>query len=199
MSPRKPSTKDLTKEMIINEAHKQFITKDFHQVSMRSIAKELGCSHGAIYYHFKNKAEIFYAIVSDYFSELNNTLDENMNGPEDHNIKLLNVFVGYMAFGLNNQSQYELMFIMRDSEIDGLSQEAANLSYEKFAQAVQCLSRKELLISDIHSTFIALHGFVTHYRHYVKNYEEAKEAVDIHAKFLIKALTHIESSSSKKI
>ncbi|MGE7947404.1 TetR/AcrR family transcriptional regulator [Lysinibacillus sp. NPDC093688] len=189
MSPRKPSTKDLTKEMIINEAHKQFITKDFQQISMRSIAKELGCSHGAIYYHFKNKAEIFYAILSDYFTELNNTLDENMNGPEDHTTKLLNVFVGYMAFGLNNQSQYELMFIMRDSEIDGLSQEAANHSYEKFAQSVQSLSQAELLISDIHSTFIALHGFVAHYRHYVKNYEEAKEAVDVHAKFLIKALT----------
>ncbi|MBG9452663.1 hypothetical protein ABE61_00810 [Lysinibacillus sphaericus] len=192
MSPRKPSTKDLTKEMIINEAHKQFITKDFQQISMRSIAKELGCSHGAIYYHFKNKAEIFYAILSDYFSELNNILDENMNGPEDHNTKLLNVFVGFMAFGLNNQSQYELMFIMRDSEIDGLSQEAANLSYEKFAQSVRSLSKTELLISDIHSTFIALHGFVAHYRHYVKNYEEAKEAVDVHAKFLMKALTYRE-------
>ena len=188
MSPRKPSTKELTKEMIINEAHKQFISKDFHQVSMRSIAKELGCSHGAIYYHFKNKAEIFYAILVDYFSELNNTLDENMKGPEDHNTKLQNVFVGYMAFGLNNQSQYELMFIIRNSEIDGLSQEAANLSYEKFAQSVQSLSKTELLISEIHSTFIALHGFVAHYRHYVKNYEEAKEAVDAHAKFLIKAL-----------
>ncbi|MFC9539217.1 TetR/AcrR family transcriptional regulator [Lysinibacillus sp. NPDC056959] len=192
MSPRKPSTKDLTKEMIINEAHKQFITKDFQQISMRSIAKELGCSHGAIYYHFKNKAEIFYAILSDYFSELNNTLNENMKGPEDHNTKLLNVFVGFMAFGLNNQSQYELMFIMRDREIDGLSQEAANLSYEKFAQSVRSLSKTELLISDIHSTFIALHGFVAHYRHYVKNYEEAKEAVDVHAKFLIKALTFRE-------
>ncbi|MGE8035264.1 hypothetical protein B1B04_22035 [Lysinibacillus sp. KCTC 33748] len=192
MSPRKPSTKDLTKEMIVNEAHKQFITKDFQQISMRSIAKELGCSHGAIYYHFKNKAEIFYAILSDYFFELNNTLDENMNGPEDHDTKLLNVFVGFMAFGLNNQSQYELMFIMRDSEIDGLSQEAANLSYEKFAQSVRFLSTTELLISDIHSTFIALHGFVAHYRHYVKNYEEAKEAVDVHAKFLMKALTFRE-------
>lgn len=192
MSPRKPSTKDLTKEMIVNEAHKQFITKDFQQISMRSIAKELGCSHGAIYYHFKNKAEIFYAILSDYFSELNNTLDENMNGPEDHNTKLVNVFVGFMAFGLNNQSQYELMFIMRDSEIDGLSQEAANLSYEKFAQSVRSLSTTELLISDIHSTFIALHGFVAHYRHYVKNYEEAKKAVDVHAKFLMKALTFRE-------
>ncbi|MDM5249343.1 TetR/AcrR family transcriptional regulator [Lysinibacillus sp. G4S2] len=189
MSPRKQSTKDLTKEMIVNEAHKQFIAKDFHQVSMRSIAKELGCSHGAIYYHFKNKAEIFYSILGDYFSELNNTLDETVNGPEDNNAKLLNIFVGFMAFGLNNQSQYELMFIIRDSEMDGLSQEAANFSYEKFAQSVQSLSKTELLISDIHSTFIALHGFVAHYRHYVKNYEEAKEAADVHAKFLFNALT----------
>lgn len=50
MSPRKPSTKDLTKEMIINEAHKQFITKDFQQVSMRSIAKELGCVMGLLFF-----------------------------------------------------------------------------------------------------------------------------------------------------
>lgn len=189
MSPRKPAAQELTRKIIMSEAHKQFITKDFHQVSMRSIAKELGCSHGAIYYHFKNKAELFYAILGDYFSELNDTLDETVNGPEDNDIKLLNVFLGYMAFGLNHQSQYELMFIMRDSEIDGLSQEAANLSYQKFAQSVQSLSKNKLLISDVHSTFIALHGFVVHYRHYVKSYEEAKEAVNVHAKFLIKALT----------
>lgn len=192
MSPRKPSTPELTKEMIIHEAHKQFIAKDFHHVSMRSIAKELGCSHGAIYYHFKNKAEIFYAILGEYFSELNTTLENTVNGPEDSSTKIKNIFVGYMAFGLNNQSQYELMFMVRDNEIDGLSQEAANLSYEKFAQSVQALSETELLLSDIHSTFIALHGFVAHYRHYVKNYEEAKEAVDVHARFLIKALIKVE-------
>ncbi|MGE7090892.1 TetR/AcrR family transcriptional regulator [Lysinibacillus sp. NPDC048646] len=190
MSPRKPSAQELTRKMIVDEAHKQFIAKDFHQVSMRSIAKELGCSHGAIYYHFKNKAELFYVIIGGYFAELNTILDETVNnGAEDHQTKLHHVFTGFMEFGLNHQSQYELMFMVRDVEIDGLSQEAANLSYEKFAQAVQTLSMKPLLVSDIHCAFIALHGFVAHYRHYVKNYEEARESVNVHAKFLVKALT----------
>jgi len=192
MSPRKPSTQELTREMIVSEAHKQFIEKDFQQVSMRSIAKELGCSHGAIYYHFKNKAELFYVIIGEYFSELNNILDVTVNGLEDNQTKLHNIFVGYMAFGLNHQSQYELMFMMKNNEIDGLSQEAANLSYQKFAQSVQSISNNKLLNSDVYSTFIALHGFVVHYRHYVKSYEEAKEAVNIHAKFLKKALTYLE-------
>ncbi|MGN4124429.1 TetR/AcrR family transcriptional regulator [Lysinibacillus sphaericus] len=190
MSPRKPSAHELTQEMIVDEAHKQFIDKDFHQVSMRSIAKELGCSHGAIYYHFKNKAELFYVIIGGYFSELNTILDETVNNrTEDPQTKLYHVFVGFMEFGLNHQSQYELMFMVRDDEIDGLSQEAANLSYEKFAQSVQTLSTNQLLASDIHCAFIALHGFVSHYRHYVKNYEEAREAVNVHAKFLVKALS----------
>ena len=188
MSPRKPSAQELTLKMIIDEAHKQFIEKGFHQVSMRSIAKELGCSHGAIYYHFKNKAELFYSIISEYFSELNNVLDDTVNGTEERQTKLYLVFVAFMKFGLDNQSQYELMFMVRDINIDGLSQEAANVSYQKFAQSVQALSTNSLLISEVHSTFLALHGFISHYHHYVKNYDEAKEAVDVHARFLVKAL-----------
>lgn len=189
MSPRKPSSQDLTREMIIGEARTQFIEKDFHQVSMRSIAKELGCSHGAIYYHFKNKAELFYAIIEEYFAELNSLLDAVVDGTEDNRTKLYHVFLGFMEFGLNNQSQYEYMFMLRSNEVDGLAQEAANLSYEKFARSVQSLSDDELLISNIYSAFMALHGFVSHYRGYVTNFEEAKEAAQLHAKFLIKALS----------
>jgi AcrR family transcriptional regulator len=189
MSPRKPSSQELTREMIINEAHTQFVEKDFHQVSMRSIAKQLGCSHGAIYYHFKNKAELFYVILEVYFSALNNTLEEIVIGSDDNSIKLQHVFLSFIEFGLNHQSQYEIMFLIRNTEVDSLSQEAANLSYEKFAQAVQSLSMNKLLIKDIYSAFIALHGFVCHYRGYVKNFEEAKEAANSHVDFIVKALT----------
>ncbi|MFJ7735315.1 TetR/AcrR family transcriptional regulator [Lysinibacillus sp. NPDC097287] len=188
MSPRKPLSQELTREMIIGEAQTQFNEKDYHQVSMRSIAKELGCSHGAIYYYFKNKAELFYAIIEEYFAQLNRFLDETVNGTEDNQTKLYHVFLGFMEFGLNNQSQYEYMFMLRSVEVDGLSQDAANLSYEKFAKSVQSLSDDELIISDIYSAFMALHGFVSHYRGYVMSFEEAKEAAQLHAKFLVKAL-----------
>lgn len=189
MSPRKPSSHELTREMIINAARNQFVGNGFQQVTMRSIAKELGCSHGAIYYHFKNKAELFYVIVEEYFLELNNVLESTVNGPEDNPAKLYNIFLRFIEFGLNHQSQYEVMFMIRNTEVDGLSQEAANRSYEKFAQSVQSLSRKKLLIKDIYSAFLALHGFVSHYRGYVLSFEEAKEPAHVHVDFIVKALS----------
>lgn len=189
MSPRKPSSQELTREIIINEARTQFVEKDFTEVSMRSIAKQLGCSHGAIYYHFKNKAELFYVILEVYFSDLNKILEETVKGSGDNRTKLQLVFLRFIEFGLTHQSQYEIMFIIRNTEVDGLSQEAANLSYQKFAEAVQSLSIKKLLIKDVYSAFIALHGFVSHHRGYVTNFEEAKVAAHLHVDFIVKALT----------
>lgn len=189
MSPRKPSSQELTREMIINEARTQFLEKDFHQVSMRSIAKGLGCSHGAIYYHFKNKAELFYVIVDGYFFELNQILDKTVNGTEDNRTKLNNIFLHFIEFGLNHQSQYEFMFMIRNTEVDGLSQDAANLCYQKFAQSVQSLSMNRLLIKDIYSSFIAVHGFVSYYRGFVISFEEAKETAQVHVDFIVNALT----------
>lgn len=81
------------------------------------------------------------------------------------------------------------MFILRSKEVDGLSQEAANLRYEKFAQSIQSLSGNQLLLSDVYSAFMALHGFVSHYRGYVVRFDEVKEAGHLHAQFIIKALS----------
>ncbi|MBU9710219.1 TetR/AcrR family transcriptional regulator [Evansella tamaricis] len=189
MSPRKSASQELTKEMIIKEARFQFLEKDFHQVSMRSIAKNLDCSHGALYYHFNNKAELFYAIIEDYFSTLNKLLEEVVHGPGENHEKLHDVFLRFIQFGLNHQSQYELMFMIRNTEVDSLSQEAANLSYQKFAQTVQSLTPKDLKVSNIYSAFIALHGFVAHYRKYVNRFEEAEEAAKLHVEFIIHALS----------
>ncbi|MEH7122407.1 TetR/AcrR family transcriptional regulator [Bacillus sp. JJ1773] len=188
MSPRKSSSQELTQEMILNVARTQFIEKDYHQVSMRSIAKQLDCSHGALYYYFKNKAELFYAIIEEYFMNLNRLIEEIVEAPEDSHIKLQKILIGFIEFGLNHQSQYEMMFMIRNTEVNALSQEAANLSYGKFAQAVQSLATNKLLISDIYSSFIALHGFVSHYRGHVSGFEEAKEAAHLHVKFIFKAL-----------
>lgn len=188
MSPRKTTSQELTRESILQKARTQFVKQGFHHVSMRSIAKQLDCSHGAIYYHFKNKAELFYAIVEDDFSKLNNLLDESIQGPEDNTTKLYNVFIRFIEFGLNHQSQYEIMFMVRNTEVDSLSQAAANLSYQKFALTVQSLSEKKHEIIDIWSAFIALHGFVSHYRGYVKNFDEAKPAAKLHVNFIVKGL-----------
>lgn len=188
MTPRKIASQELTREIILQKARTQFVEKGFQQVSMRSIAKVLDCSHGAIYYHFKNKAELFYAIVEEDFSKLINRLEETIQESEDDATKLFNVLIRFIEFGLNHQSQYEIMFLIRNTEVDSLSQAAANHCYQKFAEAVQALSKKKLKIIEVWSAFIALHGFVSHYRGYVDNFEEVKLAAESHVKFIIKGL-----------
>ena len=188
MSARKKEQEELTREMIIQEANRQFLLNDFHKVSMRAIAKELGCSHGAIYYHFTNKSELFYAVVEQYFEQLNQMLDEALISDKSTNQKMIEVFLGFIEFGLNHQSQYEFMFMMRDNDIDPLTQQASNNSYVKFAETLQAISSFPLAPVTIYSTFIALHGFVSHYFGRVKHYEEACEAAIHFAHYLIKAL-----------
>lgn len=78
MSPRKSVDKELSREMILDVARILFVKDGYEHVSMRKIAKELGYSHGALYYHFKNKAELFYALVADGFLLLNQRLEEVM-------------------------------------------------------------------------------------------------------------------------
>ena len=58
MSPRKAVKQELTREMIMNVARNLFVQQGYQHTSMRKIATELGYSHGSIYYHFKNKAEL---------------------------------------------------------------------------------------------------------------------------------------------
>ncbi|RSK27186.1 TetR/AcrR family transcriptional regulator [Bacillus sp. HMF5848] len=188
MSPRKPANQELTKDMIIAEARKQFVERDFNKVSMRSIAKQLNCSHGSLYYHFKNKADLFYAIVEEDFHALNTRLDETIQSDGAPSNKLQNVFIQFIKFGLDHQSQYELMFMKKNEEVDSLSQEAANLSFQRFAEAVQTLSDRKLLIKDIYSAFVALHGFVSHHKGYANSFDEAKEAAHSYVDFILKAI-----------
>ncbi|MCR5785158.1 MAG: TetR/AcrR family transcriptional regulator [Eubacterium sp.] len=52
-----------TKDKILGVAKKEFMEKGFKEASMRNIAKELGISATALYRHYKNKEEIFDAVV----------------------------------------------------------------------------------------------------------------------------------------
>ena len=108
MSPRKAVEQELTKEMIMTAARELFRKKGYQQVSIRQIASELGYSHGSIYYHFKNKADLFYAMIETDFKLLDRWLEDVMNLNLDHQGKLREVLLAYIRFGLTHKSQYEM-------------------------------------------------------------------------------------------
>ena len=183
---RRKVQQELTRDLILDKARDLFVVKGFEHVSMRQIAKELECSHGAIYYHFKNKAELFYAIVVSHFDLLEAKLNQIYNQNMDDEEKLKAIMLGYIEFGLTHQSHYEIMFLTRDDEVLNYLNEKPMIVYDKFAKSLYSLSEQKLSIRDIWSIFISLHGFVTHYIGHIVGYEEVKDAAIYHVNFLLK-------------
>jgi AcrR family transcriptional regulator len=188
MSPRKKVNQELTRQMIMDAARDLFVKNGYQHVSMRQIAKELGYSHGALYYHFKNKAELFYALVEDHFAMLNQILDEVLKQQVENKSKLKNIFLAFIEFGLTHQNHYEIMFLIKDEEVRNFINQSPNKSYEKFAQSIFALCDKRITLQEIYSLFLSLHGFVTHYCRHVVNYDEVKDFAEVHAEFLMKRL-----------
>lgn len=179
---------ELTKDIIMDTARDLFVKNGYQHVSMRQIAKELGCSHGSIYYHFKNKAELFYALVANHFDLLEHRLDEILNRKIDNRDKIKEILLGFIEFGLTHQSHYEIMFLTKDEDVRNYLNEKPMLVYEKFAKSIHSLSDQKLLLQDIWTIFISLHGFVSYYMEHVDNYEDVKDAARYHVNFLLKGI-----------
>lgn len=188
MTPRKAVEQELSRDTILEAARALFLSQGYSQVSMRQIAKTLGYSHGAIYYHFHNKAELFHALVAKDFSKLDDKLAEVLALDIPNDKKLRQVLLGFIQFGLDHPSHYEVMFLTRDPELKGYLNREPNASYEKFAQALFKLCSSGPDIKSIWSTFLSLHGFVAQYCDSGQTFHDMSAMAEAHVDFVLKGL-----------
>ena len=59
-----------TKAKILSCALSMFAVKGFNHISIRDIAKSVGIKESSIYYHFKNKQDIFNHLLADIQSQM---------------------------------------------------------------------------------------------------------------------------------
>lgn len=64
-APRKEDIRSL----IVSTAEKLLEEKPFSEISLSQLASEAGISKGTLYYHFKNKNELLFAITDKYLDE----------------------------------------------------------------------------------------------------------------------------------
>jgi AcrR family transcriptional regulator len=69
-----PGSRDLREEILLVAKH-LFIEQGYHGLSMRQIAEAVGVSKAALYYHFRDKEELFLAILEIYLDEIEAILD----------------------------------------------------------------------------------------------------------------------------
>ena len=82
------------------------------------------------YYHFKNKAEIFYSLVKTDFSVLNSSIDDIILSENDPSVKMEKILLCFLEFGLTQQNHYSIMFLSKEKEIQQLLQFDSNKTYE---------------------------------------------------------------------
>ena len=94
-----------TKRLILKAAGKLFSEKGYDAVTMREIAREVGCSHTTIYLYFKDKETLLHQlsmpILLALYEQLKNISLQSLISAEE---KLKQISREYILFGLNNQT-----------------------------------------------------------------------------------------------
>lgn len=108
-----------TKELILEEALKQFSKKGYDGTSMSDIAAPLGISKAALYKHFASKQQIFDRIIveseekyKDFFEKLSVHPENGKN--VELNKKDVDVYTGISAEGLSENVLTFVRFSMTD-------------------------------------------------------------------------------------
>jgi AcrR family transcriptional regulator len=59
----------LTRKMLLDAALNVFSHKGYAQATLEEVAREAGVTRGAIYWHFSNKFEMFYAVLQELYKK----------------------------------------------------------------------------------------------------------------------------------
>lgn len=111
IAERKQEEKQEMHKLILDSARKIFLEKGYEKTSMRNIASEINYSPGMIYFHFKDKSEIFHELHKEGFRLFLAQLKilDNVADPFERLKAVGKVFI---QFAQDNKDYYNLMFIV---------------------------------------------------------------------------------------
>jgi AcrR family transcriptional regulator len=145
---------------ILDAAREAFAVQGYEAVSMRTLAAKIGCSHGALYLHFRDKEELFDALVAESFDELAAALrGQKASGDPVRFVR--KAARAYVDFGLRNPHAYEFAFVLRRT---GSSEQAKpHAAYDLLrALVARCIEAKRFRAMDVdvasQALWTAMHG-----------------------------------------
>jgi AcrR family transcriptional regulator len=111
---------DSTKDKIIVIAESLFLKFNYLSVTMDDIAGMLHISKPALYYHFKNKEDLFIEMAKDVFKDFSGALNEAITNDMPLEKKFKEVLRTYISFSLSKRDLAKLMiqkFSKKDNKI----------------------------------------------------------------------------------
>lgn len=106
---------DTTRDAVLAAARALFLTRGYHDTSMRAIAKAAGISTGPLYFHFANKAEIFCHICSQAHDRLDAAFQKAVASEIFAGYKLRAIFMAYWDFFRTEPELFEILHLAENS------------------------------------------------------------------------------------
>jgi AcrR family transcriptional regulator len=109
-----------TKDKIIYSAESLFLKFNYLSVTMDDIAGMLHISKPALYYHFKNKEDLFIEMAKDVFKDFSGALNEAITKDMPLEKKFKEVLRTYISFSLSKRDLAKLMmqkFSKKDNKL----------------------------------------------------------------------------------
>jgi AcrR family transcriptional regulator len=120
------------RKQILSAAQRLFIQHGYHGLAMREISEAVGVSKAALYYHFKDKEELFLAILKAYLDEVESAIDGILVQPVTCG-KKIGFFVEYILEQPAEQRAITRLASQEISQVSVESRKAFNqLYHEKF-------------------------------------------------------------------
>jgi AcrR family transcriptional regulator len=107
---KRKQEREARKEAIIDAAEKLFFCKDYDDVSMEAIAKEVGVNKALLYYYFKDKETLFFAIVLRAARIFNEMMKKSILGKKTGMDKLGAIGWAFFYFYIDHPDYYNIYF-----------------------------------------------------------------------------------------
>ena len=99
------------REQILEEAARLFSSQRFDEVLMDDIAQSAGVAKGTLYTYFSDKEELYFAVVFEGISRLNQQVLESASSQKDPEKQLRNIVYPIVSFVAQNGFLYKLSSI----------------------------------------------------------------------------------------
>lgn len=101
--------KNNNKERILTISRQLFLQYGYNGISIRNIASKAKLTTGAIYFHFKNKKDIYRTICIEAIEILINKFKEGIAGRQTVPRKLISTFDSYLSFFYDHRDYYNIL------------------------------------------------------------------------------------------
>ncbi len=134
-----PNSEPDLRSQTLSIAKRMFIDRGYHGLAMREIAEAVGASKAALYYHFKDKEELFLAVILPYLDAMEVALDRITAEPISCAARI-RMFVSYVLEQLAEERAIIRLASQEMGQLSATSRKAFAIAYqEKFIGKVRAL------------------------------------------------------------